>query len=515
MVNYLKEDGTFLTEVHNEMQRVIDEFNDGLHEWDGRYVALMLALQDQIKALNEAAFAPRQGATTVYVDPVNGLDTNAGTMLAPFKTVTKAIDAAEWGAQTADTMWTIQLAPGTYTERVTMSKFTPFNLNVTIQGPIVPHPAVPMVLFTEGINTVAAAMKNENPNLVLTVNSVKFLGYNGSSSSAGINNAQGRLFCVNVHAEQCFYGVSSVHGELDVKGGLFNNNGRLPDGSGSGAGIRSLMGNRHSIGTQGKGDLTAGPVFTNNRYGFFAQETSTGHTDWCTYTDNETGVVLRVNARANIDGSSFARNLTDIAADGSGHAYISDAVTFGAGVNKSNETTRFTAGSNTTTGKAVAGQDTAATRSERVLAGVYTQQAVTGTTDTVVVDSYTLSAPWWGDIQRSSGTPVKRVKIRAAGTITGPGGTKQITLKFGTKTASVTFVASEEGTFLYEGVIVFAAPDRQIITAEARRHLATSPRNTVSVTNQDMTADQLMLLQVTLGSASDTVSFEYVELIHG
>lgn len=515
IVNYLKEGGTLHAELETELQRIITEFNDGLNIWDARFDALMLALIDQIQELNEAAFHPRVQATTVYVNPASGLDTNAGTLAAPYRTVNKAIERAEYGAQNADTAFVIELAPGSYNERITSSDFTPFALNITIQGPFVPHPATPLVVFTEGLGISAAAIKVENPNLDLTVNYVKFVGYNGTTSSAGINSAQGRLFTNNVHAELCFYGVSSVRGQIDVKGGIFDNCGRTNAGTGNGGGIRSLMLNRHSIGTQGAGNLNAGPIFRNCRYGVYAQESATGHIDWCTFEDNETGVVLRVNSRGNLDGSSFARNQTDVAADGGAHAYISDAVTFGTGVNKSGETIRLTAGSNATTSRAVDGSDLAYARGEYALEGTYTAQSVTGTTATTNVGEYILKAPWWNDTRRISGTPVKRLKLRAAGSMTGAAGTKQITLRMGSKTASVTFSATEEGTFVYEGVVLFAAPDRQVITIASARHLADTPRNTVTTTAQDMSIDQDLLLQVTLGSASDTVTFEYIELIHG
>lgn len=515
IVKYLQDGGTLETWMTAELNRIIGEFNDGLDLWDTRYSALMLSLVEQIQELNQDAFAPRVPATDVYVDPVNGLDTNGGGAVAPYKTIGAAIERAEKGAQNADTAYVIHLAAGTYTERVTASLFTPYALNITIQGPEIAHPATPMVVFTEGVGISAAAMKFENPNADFTVKYVKFVGYNGTTSSAGINSSQGRLFTVNVHAEYCFYGVSSIRGQIDVKGGIFDNCGRTNAGSGNGAGVRSMMLNRHAIGVQGAGNLASGPVFKNCRYGFYAQENSTGHVDWCTFTDNETAVVLRVASRANVDGSSFERSLTDIAADGNSHAFISDAVTFGTGANKSSEGVRVTAGSATTTQRAVTGVDTAYTRSERVLAGEYSTNTVTGTVATVNVASWALKAPWWNDTRRISNTPVKRVKVRAVGTLTGATGTKQVTMRMGGKTASLTFSATEEGAFVVEGVVMFTDPARQVMTLDGRRHLGDTPRVVVTTTNQDMSIDQDLLLQTTLASATDSVVWEYIELIHG
>jgi hypothetical protein len=97
----------------------------------------------------------------------------------------------------------------------------------------------------------------------------------------------------------------------------------------------------------------------------------------------------------------------------------------------------------------------------------------------------------------------------------GTAGTKQINLRMGSRTAPLTFSANETGDFVYEGVVFFAAPDRQILTASAARNLADTPRNATNTTSQDMSVDQTLLLQVTLGDSGDVVTFEYVELIYG
>lgn len=459
-----------------------------------------------------AHFLQRIEPTTVYVNPVTGDDTRTGlTTGDALRTVSEAIRRAEHDAGSADTAWVVNLANGVYTERVTASAFTPFAINLTIQGAEIAHPATPLAVFTEGVGASAAAMKFENPRLDVTVKYVKFTGYNGTSSSAGINSSQGRLYTVNVHAEQCFYGVSSVRGQLDVKGGVFTNNGRLANGTGNGAGIRSLMLNRHSIGTQGAGNLGLGPVFTGNRYGVFAQENSTGHIDWCTFNDNESAIVLRSNARGNLDGCAFARNLTDIFADSNAHAFIPSNVVFGAGADKSNQTTYFTGGARATTGRAINGVEMAYARGCDAVYGVYDVQDVTGTA--FVLDR-TLGAQWWNDSIRSSGTAPKRLKVRAVGTLTGVTDVTRLILRLGTKTSTITFSATETGTFVYESEILFVSPTRQIITSEAYRHLSDNVRNVVSTTNQDMSTETRLTLEASV-TAGDTVSLEYVELSAG
>jgi len=535
--------GGLVNEFTLELDRIIEEFNASLEatataanelsaDWTARFETFMGSLNANIQALNDhalaglvntpasetgaalaAGFYTRTPATAVYVNNTTGNDANTGTAGAPLRTVTEAIRRAANSAQVTDTANTINLTGGVWTERVTAPAFTAYKLNVVIQGSAVEYPGRPVVQFTEGSGTSAAAMKFTNPNAAMTVKYVEFIGYNGTTSSAGINSVNGELYTVNVWANGCFFGISSQSGSLDVKGGVLDNNGRLPDGTGSGASIRSLMLNRHSIGVQGAGNLNAGPKITNSRYGFFAQENSTGHTDYITYEDNESAVVLRGNSRANVDGSSFKRNLTDILADSASHVYVPDTVAFGTGANKSSQTVVLTSGSQSTTTRDMDGSLSALSRTEQVQYGIYTAQTVTGTTATVRVLQRTLYAPWWNDTQRTAGSAPKRLRIRAAGRITGGAGTVQLTLVLGSRTLPITM--DETGTFHYEGSVLFAAPDRQILVARSEVNLAPSARNTTGTTAQDMSADQLIYLYAQLSNAADSVTFEYVEISAG
>lgn len=464
------------------------------------------------RAALDAAFVQAAENTTYYVNPTTGSDTNDGSSGAPFATVGKAVELAEGVAQRRATAVTINLAAGTYAERVVFSDYTSQALNVTIAGPDVGgHPNVPTAVFTEGGSASAVAILSRNRNLRLTVKDVKFVGYRGTTSSSGVTVLTSHLWAVNVHASQCFYALSSQNGAIDVKGGIFDDCGRLPDTTGSGAAIRSLMLNRHSIGTQNAGSLALGPVFTSNRAGVWAQESSTGHVDWCTFEDNERGVLLRVSSRANADGSSFKRNFHAILADSNSHAFVSSNVTMGTGADANSNTVTLLSGAESTSTAYIGSVDVSQSRTEQAVWGTYAAQTLTGTTAETDFLNRTLKAPHWNDYAVAN-YPPKRLRVRLVGTLTGTVGTKTIRLRVGTAQAGAVFSTSETGVFVLEGWCYFASPTRQVLTITTTRHLSASSRLANAVAALDMTADQTVRVTGALGDASDTVTVDVVEM---
>ena len=452
--------------------------------------------------------------TAYYVNPVTGSDAAVGAAVTPLRTVGEAVKRAEESAQKRATAVTVNLVAGTYAERVRFSDFTPHNLNVTVKGPGVGgHPNVPTAIFTEGADVSANAFFNRNRNLTLTLQDLKFVGYRGTTSSSGLTNYTGTVFTINCHATQCYYGLSSQTGNLDVKGGILNDCGRLSGGTGTGAGVRSLQLNRHAIGTQNAGVLTLGPVFTNCQTGVFAQESSTGHVDWSTFEDCVNGVIVRVNARANCDGSSFKRSTVDITADSNGHVFVSDNVTFGTGADASTNRVivRTGSGGALTTSRLLNAVEVAYGRSDAAVDGVYTAQTVTGTLVETDLYSKVVKAPFWNNGLAGSIAP-SRLKIRAIGTLTGTAGTKAITMRLGGSLVAATFTATEVGTFLADALVLFVGPARQVMSLDARRHLGTGTRLSLTAAALDMTVDQTLRLTTTLANTADSVTVETVEL---
>lgn len=512
-------------------ETVVLEAKDG---WETVFANYMVDVNASLMALNDHAMATliddpatetgtalvngfvQRGTVALeyFVNPVTGSDDNDGSSTAPFATVGCAVRLIEETADLSNVGATITLAGGTYKERVVFKDFTPFNIKVKIRGQDVGgHPATPTTIFTEGVGTAANAILSRNHALTLTVQDVKFIGYNGSASSCGINSNNGNLYTINCHFELCFYGASSFHGTLDVKGGVYDNNGRLNGtNGGSGGGIRSMMQNRHSIGVQSAGTLTNGPIFRNNRYGVVTQESSTGHVDWCTFEDNESAVVVRVMSRANIDGCNFKRSLTDVTIDSNGHVFIPETVKFGTGADKSQQTVVATNGGQYLTERAISGVSSNIARSETVAYGKYVPTLVQETTNVKLVDRMLL-APWWNDTPRSTSNIPKILKFRTFGTITGELGTKAIQMSVGDGgTASFNIAATNTGRFELVGECRFLEAGKQHITLSLATHLGS--RQLAGFDRAvDMSVDQPFTVTANVSNIADSITFDWHEII--
>jgi hypothetical protein len=80
----------------------------------------------------EAASDAGSTAVSLYVDPVNGLDTNPGTQTLPFKTIAKAAATPEPGAGPAGV--TIYLADGTYDASNQTGLWATFSIPTFVRG---------------------------------------------------------------------------------------------------------------------------------------------------------------------------------------------------------------------------------------------------------------------------------------------------------------------------------------------------------------------------------------------
>lgn len=461
----------------------------------------------------DSHYIPRHVVQTLYVDRSTGSDGNSGqTPAQPLRTLGKAVAIAESAAMGNDAVFEVFIGPGTYPERVRFASSTPFPLNITLNGADVGgHPNTPTTVFSEAASGVsAAAIICNNPIAVVTVNNIKFVGYNGTTSSQGINMSQGMLFTNNVHADTCFWGISMIRGNLDVKGGILENCGSTSADTGNGGGIRSLMLTRHAIGRQNAGDNTQGPFFRNNRNGVFIQEGSTGHVDWATFEDNNYGVTCNVNSRANCDGSKFYRNTVGMRASGGSNIFTSSNTGFGNGVN-ANTIPLYQTNFGYISWDIV-GVNGAYAPVETTVYGQYDPVTVTGTTNPTSAMSRTVEAPYFAGRIPFSNVGQRKLKVRTVGRITGGGGTKNIHMSFGGSTVSTLYTASNVGTFVWEGEVAFIKENTQTLLCVGNLHLS-NPRMAYTTATVNMEMDQTLQLRVTLENPMDTVEFFSVEVI--
>lgn len=456
-------------------------------------------------------FIPLRGTTEVFVNPTIGSDNNAGTSAdSPLRTVNKAVSLAEEAAQKSDTTFIITLAPGIYTERVTIHAFTPFMVNLLIRGADTGgHPGIPSTRFQVKNGTSAVAINARNRNLELTVRDIAFQGYNGSMSSGGVSGEYAPINLENCHFQDCFYGVSNFKSVLDVKGGIYDSCGYLngSKSTGGGAGIRSMMHNRHNIGLQNAGNNENGPFFRNCYYGVLSQEFSTGHVDWATFDDCYFGVGALVTSRANVSGSVFRRNRVDLRAHGNSNFYIQDGTTnFGTGADKSGTRIQASSGSVIYTKDPLSNADTHSGVGWQALRTIDRGATLTGPSSSTVVES-TLGRIWWDDDAYVAG---RGIRFEAKGGLLWLQSGRSFTFTFGSESVSLP-IPNVRDDFSLEAQVIFMGKGVQVMELVSRVSGQADLR-VVKRVQVDMAAGALARVSCELGDGQQ-VKVQYTEIL--
>lgn len=456
-------------------------------------------------------FIPLRGTTEVFVNPTSGSDSNAGTSAdSPLRTVNKAVSLAEEAAQKSDTTFIITLAPGIYTERVKIHAFTPFMVNLLIRGADTGgHPNVPTTRFQVSNGTSAVAINVRNQNLQLTVRDVAFQGYNGSMSSGGISGEYAPIYLENCHFQDCFYGASNFKSVLDVKGGAYDDCGYLngAKSTGGGAGVRSMMHNRHNIGTQNAGTNDNGPFFRNCYYGVLSQEFSTGHVDWATFEDCYFGVGALVTSRANVSGSVFRRNRVDLRAHGNSNFYIQDGTTtFGTGADKSGTRIQASSGSVIYTKDPLSNAYTHSGVGWQALRTTDRGATLTGPSSSTVVES-TLGRFWWDDDAYVAG---RGIRFEAKGGLLWLQSGRSFTFTFGSESVSLP-IPNVRDDFSLEAQVIFMGKGVQVMELVLQVSGQADLR-VVKRVQVDMAAGALAKVSCELGDGQQ-VKVQYTEIL--
>jgi hypothetical protein len=464
-----------------------------------------------------------RGTNTFYISPTNtetnnlyvGVSGASNTFdgLTPDKPVAKIQTAfdylANWGI-VLNGSWIINLATGTYTSAKLLDGLLVATGIQIIGTNVGVHPNVPTTIISDGVGASKVGLQASGGTKIIVKN-IKFTGYNGSTSSAGIKVSDAaEVTTSNVHTDSCYFGVSGENrSEIVVPDGIHNNNGYLNVGGGTGAAFRSLQLNRHDIGVQNAGTQANSAIIQNCYQAILAQESSTGHMDWCTVQDCTTGIVARVNARVNCDGTVFKRNTKDIHIDANGQVFVSSAVVFSTGVDESTNKVYTSSGGNITNNTFIGSLEMAYSVIEKTIDMQYVNQTVATTSNTIVY-SQVLKSPLWRGTP-SSASPMKKLYVRIYGTLNGTAGTKSINLRLGSALTSLQFTAAETGTFRLEGRIYFTAADVQYLFLSGSRHLGTGERQSKISGANVMTADQTLSIEGVVGVNTDNIVFDLIE----
>jgi hypothetical protein len=464
--------------------------------------------------------SPRGTQTNnLYVAPSSPATNDGLTSDKPVGTIQKAFDYLANYSPVLTGNWQVNLAAGTYTKAVLKDALLSEN-PILLKGPNVGgYPNIPTAIVSDGTGIAATGIQ-ANKGSVLTIQDVKFTGYNGNSSSNGVSCSEAsRLYTINVHCTDCFWGVTATHRSyLDVKGGIFDHCGYLNSGSGGGAGIRSLMLVNHYIGDQYGSSL--GIEIKNCYMGVSAQELSTGHCNYVDFHDNIDAVRLSINSRCNLDGSSFKRNTRDIRTTDGSAPYITSNVTFASSPDESGNRIVTANGSNPVYDTGVLFGETTSSYSltERFHDFKYKNQTINSTTASTFYSS-TLKAEMW----RFKPDPIaigKKMIFKIFGTLTGTTGAKSITVRFtnGTRTATatITFASTETGAFQSTGELIFnwdtvAVNDSQFLYLSGFTN-SNTPKIARTVGNVLLYVDSTFSLEGLVANAADSILIDIVQV---
>jgi hypothetical protein len=409
--------------------------------------------------------------------------------------------------------WEIVLTAGTFANRATLQaglmSENPIEINgVDVGG----YPNVPTTIISEGTGISAIGIFASDGSKI-KVSNIKFTGFNGSTSSAGIKVANGaQVETSNCHFDTCYWGVSGEgRSKIIVPDGIFNNCGYLNGGGGSGAGIRSLQLNNHAIGIQNAGSNVLTAIFQNCYQAALLQESSTGHVDWCTVQDCIYGVVVRVNARANVDGTSFKRNGVDLRAEANGHIFISSNVQFApSGIDESANKIMTGGGGNITSTSVIDGVEIQYSTTQKAFARTAPNQTINSITPTNIYTAK-LKTPLWRNTPTVT-SPMKKLYFKLYGRLNGTTNNKRVNVMVGGIKAELVFVAAETGVFEAEGTVFFTGTTAQQLFIKGIRNGGTDTKLTRTTSTLFLTTDTDFTLNAAVDDIADSIVIDLYEV---
>jgi hypothetical protein len=406
--------------------------------------------------------------------------------------------------------WEIVLSAGTFVNRASLKAGLLSENPIEISGVDVGgHPNVPTTILSEGVGAGAVGIFITDGSRMI-VRNIKLTGFNGTSSSAGIKAANGsELTTSNVHTDSCYWGLSGENRSmLIVPDGIHSNHGTVNGGTGTGAAIRTLQLTRHGIGIQNNGNQTNTVLFKNCYTAMLAQESSTGHCDWATVQDCTYGLVTRVNARINCDGTSFKRNGVDLRAEANAHIYVSGNVVFApAGVDESANKIMTGGGGSISSVDVIVGLEMQYSTTDKVIDRALKNQTIATTTATNFYTA-TLKTPLWRNTPTST-SPMKKLFVRIFGVLNGTTGTKTINFKLGGIVLPIAFTATDTGPFTAEGYIFMTAQTAQ--TLFFRGNAGSTAKVSRTTNTLVLTSNVDVALEALVANTSDSVVIDVVE----
>lgn len=478
---------------------------------------------------------PVAGQTnTLYIAATGGSSTFDGLSASePMAQLTNAFAAFKFRGRLRAS-WIVQLAAGTYTGSASASTLGPANEDETnpstnnyasggvwcdnyliIRGadvgydPISNPRPVPTTIF-DGGNAARIGIQLNGHGIKVKVRDIKFINYNGSTSSGGIIGNFVDLRTENVHGSNNYYAISNFFGRLEPKGGDI-----YGTASKQYIGIRSMFAAKHEVGNQNASGAGQGPRFRFLAYGLFANEEATGHADYCTFEDCGYGIWSSDRARVNFYGSTFARCTVAVRCDMLANIYYDTA----------NFVSNFNVGTADANGENIVIQSGAIDSVEHaysstwmLVGSLYAPMTISGTTTETAVLSRTLTRGRFAPAAVGASRLPILARFSAWGTKTGTAGTLLAFLSLGgSRLASVTISATATGGWSLKADVVIYGSASQTGNLDVWTHdgaVGSNKHNNGPLSIDMLAAARLLSISLQTSNSGDsvTVNGAYLEL---
>lgn len=299
----------FATKDEITTYRKLSPTGDFTGTWNG---VTMTAAEPGLSSTFNALM--RNGILNLYVDAVNGLDTNDGSINSPVKTINKAIQLCP-AIVKGDAYNAIQinLAAGTYKENIQLIGF-PMSMGTRIwfKGEVDVNEEPTVIIDCENSRTYALQAMN---GVRLLCQDIKVINIPNNGFGAVLEKwCEGYFWNFHVLPYSGAIGVTGISGQANCR--IYTRKINVQNCQ---FGVEAINSTILTMGYGGDTDTVINCTEAN----IALQECSTGHVDRVISTGSQFGIRLTHNSRANIGSCTIQNNtVAGIAAQYNSVAYI-------------------------------------------------------------------------------------------------------------------------------------------------------------------------------------------------
>lgn len=305
VLKLIEEIGKWIETLIKGLDGKTDLYGDHKGSWQGlnRPTLSEEGLRATVEELNEVVpflketvekLYPKEEINIIYVDSVNGLDTNDGSENFPFKTSQKAFDyLCNLGSKALNKQWKIKFKKGVY-RSVKVSNIPQFSYPLLLEGTLEGTGIVSRFVYEEGTTDYIGLWLEPMKGNAIHCKWLKFENYKKGFNGYGIiGKNQGYLYIYECEATNCDCGFAGVNNVTLTCQRTIARQCR--------EGFRNLYNGCATIGagTGGKhmSDGGNGCEVYDCEIGLLTSRNSVSHSDYVKYYNCGVGIQIEMNSR--------------------------------------------------------------------------------------------------------------------------------------------------------------------------------------------------------------------------